>query len=148
MTEVLLAALARGATVAASTPRLARSLSQQFGSAQLAAGRSAWPTPAILPWSAFVRRLWEACARDSQAPPLTPVQEKTLWESIVEASPESSSLIQPQAAARLAGEAWRLVQEWRIPLAGSLRHLGIPSASIYELSPHIETTVAPGRASF
>lgn len=39
-------------------------------------------------------------------------------------------------------------ERWRIPLAGSLRHLGIPSASIYELSPHIETTVAPGRASF
>jgi len=39
-------------------------------------------------------------------------------------------------------------ERWRIPLAGSLRHFGIPSASIYELSPHIETTVAPGRASF
>ncbi len=39
-------------------------------------------------------------------------------------------------------------ERWRIPLAGSLRHLGIPSASIYELSPHIETTAAPGRASY
>ena len=39
-------------------------------------------------------------------------------------------------------------ERWRIPLAGSLKHLGIPSASIYELSPHIETTVAPGRASY
>ncbi len=39
-------------------------------------------------------------------------------------------------------------ERWRIPLAGSLRHLGIPSASIYELSPHIETTAAPGRASW
>jgi len=39
-------------------------------------------------------------------------------------------------------------ERWRIPLAGSLKHLGIPSASIYELSPHIETTAAPGRASW
>ncbi|MEJ7593780.1 MAG: hypothetical protein WKF77_19755 [Planctomycetaceae bacterium] len=39
-------------------------------------------------------------------------------------------------------------ERWRIPLAGSLKHLGIPSASLYELSPHIETTAAPGRASF
>ena len=39
-------------------------------------------------------------------------------------------------------------ERWRIPLAGSLKHLGIPSAIIYELSPHIETTVAPGRASY
>jgi hypothetical protein len=39
-------------------------------------------------------------------------------------------------------------ERWRIPLSGSLKHLGIPSASIYELSPHIETTAAPGRASW
>ncbi len=118
MTETLLAALTRGATLATSTPRLARSLSHQFGSLQLAAGRSAWPTPSILPWSALVRRLWDGRPRDGEAPPLTAVQERTLWESIVEGSPESSNFIQPQAAARLAAEAWRLVQEWRIPLAG------------------------------
>jgi hypothetical protein len=39
-------------------------------------------------------------------------------------------------------------ERWRIPLAGSLKQLGIPSASIYELSPHIETTVAPGKAGW
>ena len=39
-------------------------------------------------------------------------------------------------------------ERWRIPLAGSLKHLGIPSASIYELSPHIETTAAPGKANY
>ncbi len=39
-------------------------------------------------------------------------------------------------------------ERWRIPLAGSLKHLGIPSASVYELSPHIEMTAAPGRASW
>ncbi len=39
-------------------------------------------------------------------------------------------------------------ERWRIPLAGSLKQLGIPSASIYELSPHIETTAAPGKAGW
>ncbi len=39
-------------------------------------------------------------------------------------------------------------ERWRIPLSGSLKHLGIPSATIYELSPYIETTAAPGRASW
>ena len=37
-------------------------------------------------------------------------------------------------------------ERWRIPLASSLKHLGIPSASMYELSPHIEVTSEPGRA--
>ena len=39
-------------------------------------------------------------------------------------------------------------ERWRIPLAGSLKDLGIPSASVYELSPHIEMTAAPGRARY
>ncbi len=39
-------------------------------------------------------------------------------------------------------------ERWRIPLAGSLKDLGIPSASVYELSPHIEVTAAPGRARY
>ncbi|MBC7967349.1 MAG: hypothetical protein H7Z17_15645, partial [Fuerstia sp.] len=39
-------------------------------------------------------------------------------------------------------------ERWRIPLSGSLKHLGIPSATVYELSPYIQTTAAPGRASF
>jgi len=118
MTDEVFAALERGATLATSTPRLARSFAHEFGARQLAFGRHAWPTPAILPWSAFIRRLWENSAGEGSAPVLTAVQEQALWEAIVEESPEWANLIQPHAAARLAGEAWRLIQEWRIPLAG------------------------------
>lgn len=39
-------------------------------------------------------------------------------------------------------------ERWRIPLNGSLKHLGIPSATVYELSPHIEMVAAPGRATY
>ncbi len=39
-------------------------------------------------------------------------------------------------------------ERWRITLSGSLKHLGIPNASVYELTPHIETASEPGRASF
>jgi len=39
-------------------------------------------------------------------------------------------------------------ERWRIPLSGSLKHLGIPNASVYNLTPHIETASEPGRASF
>src|SRR5262249_1096093 len=91
---------------------LARSLRQEYGAEQIAAGRTAWLTPPILPWTAFVEQLSE-----QQTPLLTPAQELALWESIVEASPESAHLIQPHAAARLAGEAWRLIHEWRIPFS-------------------------------
>ena len=118
MIDELLAALERGATLVTANARLARSIRQQFGARQLAGGHAAWPTPSILPWNAFVQSLWEGAA-----PPLTAAQEQALWESIVEASPESAGLILPQAAARLAGEAWRLIHEWRIPFAGR-KHAG------------------------
>lgn len=39
-------------------------------------------------------------------------------------------------------------ERWRIPLSGSLKHLGIPNACVYELTPHIETTPEPGRANY
>ena len=121
MTAELLAALERGATLVTANARLARSCRQQFGARQLDRGRQAWLTPAILSWPAFLQSLWNDGA-GSEAPLLTPVQEQALWESIVETSPESPSLIQPQAAARLAGEAWRLVHDWRVPLTGK-KHL-------------------------
>ena len=120
MTEDLFRALELGATLATANARLARSVRQEFNARQLAAGLAAWPTPSILPWQAFIQQLWSRHA-GGEPPVLTPIQEQALWESIVEASPESASLIQPQAAARLAADAWRLVHEWRVPISGKKR---------------------------
>ena len=39
-------------------------------------------------------------------------------------------------------------ERWRIPLSSSLKHLGIPNACVYELTPHIESTSGPGRANY
>ena len=120
MTEALFTALKQGATLATANARLARSVRQEFNARQLAAGLAAWPTPSILPWPAFIQSLWSRHA-GGEPPVLTPIQEQALWESIVEASPESASLIQSQAAARLAADAWRLVHEWRVPISGKKR---------------------------
>ena len=124
MTDELVAMLAGGGTLVTANARLARSLQHEFGARQLASGLSAWPTPAIMTWTAFVQGLWEPRSHQGAAPPLTPVQDRALWERIVEESPDSAGLIQPHAAARLAGEAWRLVQDWRIPLGGK-KHAGV-----------------------
>ncbi len=120
MTADLFTSLRQGATLATANARLARSVRQEFNARQLAAGLAAWATPSILPWPAFIQQLWSRHA-GGEPPLLTPIQEQALWESIVEASPESASLIQPQAAARLAADAWRLVHEWRVPIPGKKR---------------------------
>lgn len=122
MTAELRAALLGGATLVTANARLARSLEQQFDAAQLADGRAAWPSPSILTWSAFVASLAASAPGSMADPPvLTAAQEQAIWESIIDASAQAPSLLQPHAAARLAGEAWRLVNEWRIPFPGRRR---------------------------
>ena len=111
----LLAALAHGATLVTANARLAREWRQSYSSAQQAAGRAAWRTPAILPWGVLVAQLLESGDADA---PLTATQEAALWEAIVEAGPEASPLLDPSAASRLAADAWTLLHEWRVPLIG------------------------------
>lgn len=121
MTADLFAALSRGATVVTANARLARALRQAFGLRQMAEGRSAWETPSLSPWPALVESLRRQHAAPGTPPLLTPLQEQTLWESIVEASPDSAGLLQPHAAARLAAQAWKLIHQWRVPFGGRRR---------------------------
>ena len=121
MTAELSAALSRGAAVVTANARLARALRQAFGLRQLAAGRSAWQTPSLSPWPVLVDSLRAQHATAAMPPLLTPLQEQTLWESIVDASPDSAGLLQPHAAARLAAQAWKLIHQWRIPFGGRRR---------------------------
>jgi probable DNA repair protein len=107
-------ALAEGAVVVTPNRRLARFLHREFDVVQRAAGRAAWPTPTILPYSTWLESsLDEAILADSvtgAALLLTPAQAATVWRRIVDT--DSVSLLDPQGAAMLAAEAWRLVHEW------------------------------------
>src|SRR5690348_1628755 len=106
-------------TVVTPNQRLAHSLTLEFDDYQLARGLTSWEAADILPFGAFVERLWEDALysplgemRGSQLPLLlTPAQEQHLWERILAAS---GLLIVPQAAAQCR-DAWRLIHQWRIP---------------------------------
>jgi probable DNA repair protein len=110
----LLSALAEGAVVVTPNRRLARFLHREFDVAQRAAGRSAWPTPTILPYPSWLESSWdEAILADTvtgAALLLTPAQAAILWRRIVDA--DGVALLDPHGAAMLAAEAWRLVHEW------------------------------------
>jgi probable DNA repair protein len=106
-------------TVVTPNQRLAHSLTLEFDDYQLARGLTSWEAADILPFGAFVERLWEDALyspigemRGSELPLLlTPAQEQHLWERILAAS---GLLIVPQAAAQCR-DAWRLIHQWRIP---------------------------------
>src|SRR5712691_4885039 len=101
-------------TVVTPNPRLSRVLTAEFDSFQVAKGLTVWEAPDILPFGAFVERLWEDALYselgDKLPLLLTPAQEQQLWEQIREGS---DLLILPQAAAQCR-EAWRLLHQWRV----------------------------------
>ncbi|TMH46379.1 MAG: PD-(D/E)XK nuclease family protein [Betaproteobacteria bacterium] len=101
-------------TVVTPNQRLAHSLTLEFDDYQLARGLTSWEAADILPFGAFVERLWEDALYSDLGEKLplllTPAQEQHLWERILAAS---GLLIVPQAAAQCR-DAWRLIHQWRI----------------------------------
>src|SRR3954471_476288 len=102
-------------TIVTPNQRLAQRLTLDFDDYQLARGLTSWEAADILPFGAFVERLWEDAlySDGGERLPLllTAAQEQYLWERILAAA---DLLIVPQAAAQCR-EAWRLLHAWRIP---------------------------------
>ena len=104
------------------TERLSRELTRQFGEAQRKRGAAAWSTPDILPFDAFLRRLWRDwlfTATNAQAPLLlNPLQERAVFEKAI-AECERDKPLQIAATARAALKAWQLAHEWQVRLSDS-----------------------------
>src|SRR5205823_5438886 len=104
-------------TVVTPNRRLAQALTAEFDAFQIGKGLSVWEAPDILPFGAFVERLWEDALYselgDKLPLLLTPQQELLLWEQILEGN---DLLILPQAAAQCR-DAWGLLHQWRVGAA-------------------------------
>ncbi|MGH8688648.1 MAG: PD-(D/E)XK nuclease family protein [Burkholderiales bacterium] len=124
--QELFARLAEGhaARVTVVTPnlRLSRELAREFDAMQAAKGLPVWETADILPFGAFVERLYEDALYSDLAAKLplllTAAQEEALWEAQIRASRWGEALLSTASAARGAARAWALAQAWRI--AGAL----------------------------
>ena len=105
---------AAGVTVVTPNRRLSQALNSQFDGFQAKKGLNAWEAPDILPFGAFVERLWEDALYSDLGEKLplllTPAQEQRLWEEILA---DSGLLAIPQAAAQCR-DAWGLLHAWRI----------------------------------
>jgi probable DNA repair protein len=144
----LFARLAEGhaARITVVTPnrRLAHSLLLEFDDYQIARGLTSWEAADILPFGAFVERLWEDALYSDLGEKLplllTPAQEQHLWERLLE---KSGLLIVPQAAAQCR-EAWRLMHQWRIATGRENEDAAAFSqwSSIYRKQTHDEIDAA------
>src|SRR6266850_831686 len=109
---------AAGITVVTPNLRISRVLASEFDSFQVAKGLTVWEAPDILPFGAFVERLWEDALYselgDKLPLLLTPVQEQQLWQEVIASSLEGKDLLFTETAAVHCRDAWRLLHEWRI----------------------------------
>ena len=101
-------------TVVTPNARLSQALNLQFDQFQAKKGLNAWEAPDILPFGAFVARLWEDALYSDLGEKLplllTPAQEQRLWEEIL----AGAELLAVPPAAAQCRDAWRLLHAWRI----------------------------------
>jgi len=106
-----------GATVLTTNTRCARAL-LAAAEQRLRVTCSAWLSPEVLPYGAFVERLYSEAvivgAVTAQA--LQREQELQLWRSIIERSPGGREMLLPESAAALASESFRTALECGIAL--------------------------------
>lgn len=110
MQDALLRALAQGALLLTANRRLARHWRIVYDSAQQAAGHTVWPAPAIRVWQDWVSESIDALLPDCLTP--SPFAELRGWQKVIDASP----LLDHQATAETAAQAWTLCQHYHLSL--------------------------------
>src|SRR5437763_67164 len=118
--ERLALGAAAGVTVVTPNMRLSQALMLEFDAFQIGKALSVWEAPDILPFGAFVQRLYEGgryADLSAELPMLlTPAQEEELWKQVV----GGSGLLAVEGAAAKCRDAWNLANLWRIrPGAGN-----------------------------
>ena len=110
--------LESGTTVVTPNRRLALHLKRDFDALQSADDRTVWPTPDILPWTAWLERSYEDLLHSEFGGGLPMLlsapQEVALWEEAIRGSEFAGILLSPAPTAAQCREAWRLVHSWRL----------------------------------
>jgi len=110
-----LEALADDVTVVTPNNRLARDLAARFDARQVAAGARAWRPPDVLPFGAWISRLWRTAlaAGVSTSPPalLDEAAARALWHTIV--ARYGRDWLNAHGAARHAADAWSTFHRFR-----------------------------------
>ena len=108
----------KGFTLVTPTKRLGRALQQQYISFQLADQKNVWETPDILPWAAWIMRLWDDFAAQQASVPmlLNTQQQQWVWQQVVSESAHAKGLLQPSAAAAQAYDALKNARQWQLDI--------------------------------
>ncbi|MEO8157195.1 MAG: PD-(D/E)XK nuclease family protein [Betaproteobacteria bacterium] len=126
----LAAGHSEGIAVVTPNRRLAQTLAREFDELQIASGLAVWEGADILPFGAFVERLYEDALYSDIAARLplllTGAQEQELWQAAIRASEWGASLLAVPRAAADCRKAWGLAHTWRIAGAVTADGGGFP----------------------
>ena len=129
-------------TVVTGNKRLAGVTRQAFEQAAMDKGLEVWPTPDVLPWTAWLQRVWEEAVVSGAAPApellLTSQQEQRIWEDIITESMADQPLQQVTGTVRRAQEAWQLMQSWRLSLNDAAFRYNSDSAAFWKWASRFE----------
>ncbi len=100
--------------VVTASRRLARVLTTEYNARQIAAGKAAWLTPAIVAWPDWQSRLLASAGQGGQPTRLNPHQSRVLWERILRQVIDDP-LVNIPGLTRHARDAWQRLHEWRVP---------------------------------
>ena len=114
---IALADIGADATLLTVNKQLAAEMRSRYDAVQLARGHRVWPSADILPWNAWLNRLYTDLLDSGQTELdlLTPMQERALWQHVIEsATDDNPPLMQPRAAAEHARAADGLCHDWQL----------------------------------
>jgi probable DNA repair protein len=98
--------------------RLAAALKYQFDQTQIAAGKQAWVAATILPIGTYFEQLFRSFSARTDQPQrwqlIDASQSQLLWEQVVRKSSGEAPLLSVPAAARQAGDAWKVMHDWQL----------------------------------
>ena len=105
-----------GGTLLTVNNRLATELRARFDQACHASGHRVWASADILPWDAWLARCYELLVDAGLAEHdlLSPIQERLLWQSIIERDTRGAGLLRPAAAAQSAQASAQLYTDWQL----------------------------------
>ncbi len=112
-----LEAVDSGVTVVTVNKRLARTLRTACNERQAALGNTAWRSPDIISWSAWLQRLWQESRLRGGAGRgkvlLSDSAAGFVWQSVIRATDEAAGARRPAHLARQAQRTWSRLQEWQ-----------------------------------
>ncbi len=138
--------LCNHATLITANQRLARFRLQQYEQKQIQAGKTAWHTPRIMSWPAWLQTLWQEHQAKQTRVLLGRQQEALFWRDVV-SHDEQIYVLNPKALAKQAMDAWQILADYLIDpsclLSGGEEHL-----ALYRWGKEIQVRITQANPAF